>query len=105
MPVVLILLSLAARAAPPEGAAVYAAKCQACHGAEGRGDGPAARALPKPPRDFTNPEFWQTMTEARLRSAITQGLPGTIMRGFPMAEPQLAQLVAYVQSLKPPPAR
>ena len=27
--------------------------CEACHGAEGRGDGPAAASLPKRPKDLT----------------------------------------------------
>jgi mono/diheme cytochrome c family protein len=35
------------------GAATFNAYCTVCHGADGRGDGPAAKALSKPPADLT----------------------------------------------------
>jgi mono/diheme cytochrome c family protein len=35
------------------GAALYARHCAACHGGSGRGDGPAAPSLRKPPADLT----------------------------------------------------
>jgi mono/diheme cytochrome c family protein len=35
------------------GAATFKAYCTQCHGVEGRGDGPAARALKVPPADLT----------------------------------------------------
>jgi mono/diheme cytochrome c family protein len=46
------------RAAPPagglmSGAELYAAYCASCHGATGKGDGPAAPALKVPPPDLT----------------------------------------------------
>ena len=85
-----------------EGRALYVAKCQACHGTTGKGDGPASRALPKKPKDFTTAEFWSSTTDARLEAVILNGLPGTIMRGFgPMAPEQLSDLVAYLKSLAP----
>jgi mono/diheme cytochrome c family protein len=37
----------------PSGEALYARHCAACHGAEGRGDGPVAPALGRPPTDLT----------------------------------------------------
>jgi len=37
----------------PSGAALYARHCAACHGAEGRGDGPVAPALARAPSDLT----------------------------------------------------
>jgi mono/diheme cytochrome c family protein len=37
----------------PSGAALYARHCAACHGAEGRGDGPVAPALTRAPTDLT----------------------------------------------------
>ena len=40
------------------GAKLFAANCTACHGQEGRGDGPAAKALPLPPADLTAEHFW-----------------------------------------------
>lgn len=82
------------------GRSIYVAKCQACHGDEGRGDGPAAQALPKQPRDFTSAAFWASTTDEQVRMVITNGFPGTIMRGFPMPANQLDQLVAYLRSLR-----
>jgi putative copper export protein/mono/diheme cytochrome c family protein len=41
-----------------EGAALYPAHCAACHGAEGRGDGPAAQALADPPANLDEPHLW-----------------------------------------------
>lgn len=97
-----LLLAVASAADDPsaDGRAVYAAKCLACHGAQGRGDGPAARALPRAPRDFSNPDFWSNTTRAKVEAVVTQGLPGTIMRGFPMPPAQLDALVDYLQSFR-----
>lgn len=97
----LLALNATVEAGQEEGRAIYVAKCQACHGAAGQGDGPAARALPKRPRDFSSPSFWANTTEAQVRAVITNGLPGSIMRGFPMTQSQLDDLVAYVRSLAP----
>ena len=38
---------------PTGGAALYARYCASCHGADGRGDGPAAASLTPPPTDLT----------------------------------------------------
>jgi len=97
----LLTLSLAQADPATEGRSIYVAKCQACHGSEGKGDGPAARALPKPPRDFTSAAFWKGQTDAKLRATITQGKPGSAMRGFSMSDNQLGALVAYLNTLKP----
>jgi putative copper export protein/mono/diheme cytochrome c family protein len=40
------------------GAKLYAANCIACHGSEGRGDGPSAKSLPLAPADLTAEHFW-----------------------------------------------
>ena len=98
------LLGTPALAGADEGRPIYVAKCQACHGAEGRGDY-AARALPKKPKDLSSATFWASTLEDQVRTAITSGLPGTIMREFPMPPGQLNDLVAYMKSLvvTPPP--
>ncbi len=95
-----LLLTLSATAGPDEGRAIYVAKCQACHGAEGRGDGPAARALPKKPMDLSADSTWETVSDKTMRTTITEGKPGSIMRGFPMPDGQLDNLMAYLESLR-----
>ena len=83
------------------GADLYAAKCATCHGSTGKGDGPAAGALPRKPRDFSTAEFWETTTEDAIRTTISKGKPGSAMRGFPMNEAKLTSLVDYLKTFKP----
>ena len=40
------------------GAKLFAPHCAACHGVEGRGDGPLAGSLPVPPADLTAAHLW-----------------------------------------------
>jgi mono/diheme cytochrome c family protein len=68
------------------GQRLYARNCLACHGEEGRGDGPAAQYLYPKPRDFTKGLFKATSTrsgqlptEEDLFKVITDGMPGSTM--------------------------
>ena len=49
----LLLSAHAVDAAPPAGELFYRRYCAACHGVEGRGDGPASAALSPRPTDLT----------------------------------------------------
>ena len=40
------------------GATLFPSRCASCHGADGRGDGPAAAGLPVPPADLTAEHLW-----------------------------------------------
>jgi cytochrome c oxidase cbb3-type subunit III len=53
--------------------ALYAANCQACHGANGQG-GPAI--------DLGNPEYQALVDDATLKKLISTGMPGTEMPAF-----------------------
>ncbi len=71
---------------PETGRRLYDAKCGVCHGREGDGDGPAARYLSPPARDFTQAEYkfrstpsGELPTDADLFETIGRGLPGTAM--------------------------
>ena len=55
------------------GRKVYEHYCQICHGEQGQGDGFNSTNLAVSPRDFGSDEFWQTATDASLRSAISDG--------------------------------
>lgn len=65
-----------------QGREIYDIRCAACHGAEGRGNGPAAAAITPKPRDLSDPAFWRGRTKAQLRLAVLQGRPGTLMAPY-----------------------
>ncbi len=94
---------------PPTASALREAKelfsrsCAACHGAEGKGDGPVAvdnRIDPKP-RNFTNPEFQRLRTDGELYWVLTHGSHDTEMMrmDFFFTEEELWKLILYVRSL------
>jgi mono/diheme cytochrome c family protein len=69
---------LPARGATPTAAVaacspVYRERCAACHGDGGRGDGPSARSLRPPPRDFANPRWQEERSDEQLRAVIVDG--------------------------------
>ena len=75
---------------PPEGFAVtaadlYASHCSACHGANGDGNGRAARHLFPKPRDLRADQFQLVSTdnavpsEEDIQAVIRHGMPGTSM--------------------------
>ena len=66
--------------------------CISCHGAEGKGDGPAAKNLPIQPRNFTNPKFNTYRTPGEMMWVLKNGsmgqtgrVPGTGM--LPVVQP------------------
>ncbi len=64
------------------GAALYAAQCAACHGAQGRGDGPAAKGLDPVPSNFHDGDRMAQRSLYGFYSTITLGVAGTSMSGF-----------------------
>jgi putative copper export protein/mono/diheme cytochrome c family protein len=67
------------------GARLFAANCVSCHGAHGRGDGPAARSLPVKPADLTAEHLW-SHSDGELYWFISHGFQSpegsTTMPGF-----------------------
>jgi DMSO reductase family type II enzyme heme b subunit len=91
---------------PGRGKPLYEAKCALCHGASGKGDGPAAERLLPKPRDFTAGKFkirstpsGQLPTDQDLFQVITGGMPGTSMPAWKvLPEKDRWALVAYVKT-------
>jgi len=54
------------------GKAVYLGQCFTCHGATGKGDGPAAKDLPKKAGDLSNPRM-DEQSDGALFWKITEG--------------------------------
>ena len=67
---------------PARAAALYAQQCAACHGASGRGNGPAGAGLEPPPIDFTDAARTAQRTPFALYEVISEGVPGTAMGRF-----------------------
>jgi len=81
-----------------KGKEIYEIRCAPCHGAEGRGDGPAAAAITPPPRNFRDPAFWRGRTAGQLRLVVQQGRPGTLMAPFAgvLSDAEIDAVVAYL---------
>jgi Cu-processing system permease protein len=85
------------------GAATYKLNCVPCHGAQGRGDGPAAANLDPKPRNHTDRAYMDGLSDPQLATTIRfGGLP----KGMPQMpshphidDEELSALVAFVRSL------
>ena len=77
-------LTVAPKQAPDlaRGAELYAQLCVACHGAEGRGDGPAGQGLEPPPSNFHDDARMRSRSVYGLYNTITLGVAGTGMASY-----------------------
>jgi high-affinity iron transporter len=101
-------LAVAPKKTPDLGAAsrLYAAQCAGCHGAEGRGDGPAAKGLDPKPADFHDAARMASRSIYGLYNTISLGVSGTSMAAFEeLSEDDRWALAFYVASLSVPAAR
>ena len=53
--------------------ALFAERCAACHGPQGKGNGPAAAALNPKPRNYGDTSWQATVTDEQLRKTIKLG--------------------------------
>jgi mono/diheme cytochrome c family protein len=83
-----------------EGQGIYASKCAMCHGADGKGNGPAAAALSPPPMDFNTTSFWQNTSKAKIAATIENGKGQ--MPASDLSPSQLKAVIDYMtQAFKP----
>lgn len=79
------------------GAALYGSQCAACHGAEGRGNGPAGAGLNPVPANFHDEGRMAQRSVYGLYNTITLGVKGTAMAPFgQLSEPERWALAFYV---------
>ena len=87
------------------GKAVYVKQCLSCHGAAGKGDGPAAKDLEKPPGDLSNPKVWDE-TDGALFWKISEGKKPMPTFEKLATEEERWNVINYVRTLAPqPPAQ
>lgn len=89
-----------------QGWELYSRQCAACHGADGRGAGPASDWLLPVPRDLGAGLFrivsglGGVPSEGDLLTVLRQGMPGSVMPAFDhLSADDLASLVAVVRNI------
>jgi cytochrome c553 len=78
---------------------IFESRCVACHGAEGRGDGPAAANLNPKPMNFHNSRWQKTINDATIARAIVFGGQTVGVSGEMAPNPDLEDEPAVVAAL------
>ena len=86
-----------------QGAAVYTQRCVLCHGAGGKGDGPASASLNPKPRNHTDGTYMNTQTDAQLLEVIHNGKGAMPAWKTVLSEDEINAVLRHVRSLAVPP--
>lgn len=88
------------------GRTAYLQYCRACHGDQGKGDGPSAPGLRPPPRNFTQGEFkfagvldQKLPRDEDLVRIVRSNLHGTAMVGWEVPDRELNAILQYIKTL------
>ena len=89
-----------------KGHGTYKATCAPCHGDTGKGDGPASKIFKPPPRDHTDAEYMDTITDEDMVKTINfcgalKGKPAMPSHPAIRGE-EMTALIAYVRTLSHP---
>lgn len=94
---------------PTEAKILFANVCSQCHGLEGKGDGPASQSLNPKPRNYTDPEWQKTVTDAEIKAIIVGGGQAVGKSGMMPPNPNLKgrddvldELVAIIRGFGTP---
>ena len=90
---------------PEAGKSSYNLLCGTCHGNGGKGDGPAAAALPVKPQSLADAEYMKSLSDEHLFKVIKEG--GTSVGksalmppwGGQLSDTQIWNVVAYIKTL------
>lgn len=86
------------------GAALFPQHCAACHGVNGRGDGPMAASLSVPPADLTTPHLWGHR-DGEMFWWLSHGIEGAdgslVMPGFAaeLSDDERWALIDFIRAL------
>ncbi len=84
---------------------LYDAHCAVCHGPSGKGDGPGARVVRQPMRDFSNQAAMRAVNDRFLFEMIKKGgsqfgrsnaMPAW---GMKLSDEEISAIVIYIRSL------
>lgn len=83
------------------GRSEYMSMCFVCHGAAGKGDGPAAGATPTRPSDLSDSARAALLSDGDRFAVLRNGIPGTSMpaSGANLNDDQVWRILAYVDTL------
>lgn len=83
-----------------EGAGVFKANCETCHGPQGHGDGVAGQSLDPKPQNLA--VLQKKVADDYLYWRISDGKPGTSMVAWEgiLTEEQIWQTVSFIRSLE-----
>jgi mono/diheme cytochrome c family protein len=92
-----------------DGASIYRTNCSPCHGLTGKGDGPASGALNPKPRDHTDGNYMNSLSDEHLFTVITKG-GASVKRsslmpawGGQLSDEEIREVIKHVRSLARPP--
>jgi mono/diheme cytochrome c family protein len=74
--------------------------CARCHGHDGTGGPPDPLGNPGP-KNFTDPAFQRSMTDAQFRSAIENGNRGMPAFGAVLTKAQIDLMIKHIRGLDP----
>ena len=100
-------LNVAPRQPPDlrQAGALFTQHCAACHGTQGRGDGPLAKEMQPAPRNFHDDTRMRQRSLYGLYNTITLGVHGTPMRAFSdLSEADRWALAFFTAGLRTDPA-
>ena len=93
-----------------DGASIFAQKCSACHGDQGRGDGPQAAQIQSqtgtPPADLTSDPVARAETPEQWFDVVSNGRMDKLMPPFSgsLSPDQRWDVIAYIWTLSAPPS-
>jgi len=87
-------------AAATEADQVWSTRCALCHGAAGKGDGPAAGPLNPKPRDMTDKKWQASVDDAHIELVIVKGGPAVKLSPMMAANPDLESKPDVVKALR-----
>lgn len=95
---------LSAAASAQDAKAVYDKNCAGCHGAAGKGDGPAAKMLKPPPQDFA--AALKDKSDADIAKVIKEGGKAVGKSasmppyGSKLSDDQIKAVAQYIKGMK-----